>query len=847
MKKSFRIMAASCALLLTFGVLAGAAQAGMNTDLNGDGAANRSDAAMLVDALLGKSSARMTKDMDQNSDGRIDASDLSVLKNAILFPQQESGREPKLPATMYSNFRSGDAGDFFASDGWTNGKPFDCWWYKQNAQIKGDHLELTISDNYQNKGNSDWQPSYSGGEFRTEKYYHYGYYETSMKAIKNDGVVSSFFTYTGPSDVINGQKNPWDEIDIEILGKDTTKVQLNYYRNGQGGHEKMIDLGFDASEGYHTYGFDWQPDKITWYVDGKEVYSMSGDVPKTPSKIRMNAWPGKTVDDWLKAFNGNKPLTASYEWVTYQKASNANAIDPSTLEQLEAQGQGQQGQQGQQGSTGGQEPDLPATMYSNFRAGEAGDFFSSDGWTNGEPFDCWWYKQNAQIKGDHLELTISDNYQNKGNSDWQPNYSGGEFRTDKYYHYGYYETSMKAIKNDGVVSSFFTYTGPSDVINGQKNPWDEIDIEILGKDTTKMQINYYRNGKGGHEKMIDLGFDSSEAYHKYGFDWQPDKITWYVDGKKVGEMTGDMPKTPSKIMMNAWPGRNVNDWLKAYNGNKPLTASYEWVTYKKAENGDDPHTLDELEAIAKGGQGSQGQQGQQQQGQQGQQSSSGMNANATMVSNFSAGQAGDFFASDGWTNGKPFDCYWYKRNAYIQDGALRLIIDQKWNGNDGNTSDWQPGYSGGEFRTNNFYHYGYYETSMKAIKNDGVVSSFFTYTGPSDNNPWDEIDIEILGKDTTKVQLNYYRNGQGGHEKMIDLGFDSSQAFHRYGFNWQPGKITWYVDGKEVYSMSGDVPVTPSKIMMNAWPGKTVDDWLKAYNGNKPLTAYYQWVTYNKQ
>ena len=34
---------------------------------------------------------------------------------------------------------------------------------------------------------------------------------------------------------------------------------------------------------------------------------------------------------------------------------------------------------------------------------------------------------------------------------------------------------------------------------------------------------------------------------------------------------------------------------------------------------------------------------------------------------------------------------------------------------------------------------------MKAIKNDGVVSSLFTYTGPSEDNPWDEIDVEILG------------------------------------------------------------------------------------------------------
>ena len=222
-----------------------------------------------------------------------------------------------------------------------------------------------------------------------------------------------------------------------------------------------------------------------------------------------------------------------------------------------------------------------------------------------------------------------------------------------------------------------------------------------------------------------------------------------------------------------------------------------------------------------------------------------MNKNATMVSDFRTGNAGDFFASDGWTNGKPFDCWWYKRNAVIKGDHLELSVDQKWT-NDAN-KDWNPRYSGGEFRTNNFYHFGYYETSMKAIKNNGVVSSFFTYTGPSDNNPWDEIDIEILGKDTTKVQLNYYTNGVGKHEKMIDLGFDSSLEYHTYGFDWQPNYIAWYIDGKEVYRAYDNIPQTAGKIMMNAWPGLTVDDWLNAYDGRTPLTAYYQWVTYNKQ
>ena len=192
-----------------------------------------------------------------------------------------------------------------------------------------------------------------------------------------------------------------------------------------------------------------------------------------------------------------------------------------------------------------------------------------------------------------------------------------------------------------------------------------------------------------------------------------------------------------------------------------------------------------------------------------------MNSNATVVADFRKGETPVFFASDGWTNGSCFDCFWYKRNTQLKDGALWLTIDKDWSGN--------YNYSGAEYRTVDFYGYGYYETSMQAIKNDGVVSSFFTYTGPSDNNPWDEIDIEILGKDTTKVQLNYYTNGVGKHEVMYDLGFDASEAYHTYGFDWQPDHITWYIDGRAVYTATANIPSTPGKIMMNTWPGTGVD------------------------
>lgn len=206
---------------------------------------------------------------------------------------------------------------------------------------------------------------------------------------------------------------------------------------------------------------------------------------------------------------------------------------------------------------------------------------------------------------------------------------------------------------------------------------------------------------------------------------------------------------------------------------------------------------------------------------------------------FTDGMPQGWECADGWTNGSMFNVTWRKSNVTFNGGKMQLIID-----NDKASTGDIP-YSGGEFRSKDFYGYGRYEVSMKAIKNDGVVSSFFTYTGPSDNNPWDEIDVEILGKDTTKVQFNYFTDSQGDHEYMHDLGFDASEDFHTYAFEWYEDRIIWYVDGVEVHRATENIPVTESKIMMNAWCGKGVDGWLNAFDDTAvPLTAEYQWIKY---
>ena len=201
-------------------------------------------------------------------------------------------------------FNNGSIDGFWARNDRGNGQPFNCSFGRSNAVIADGVLTLSLT-----KG----QSGYVGAEYRSQAKFSYGYYSVSMKAAKCPGVISSFFTYTGW---------PWDEIDIEFLGDDTTRVQFNYYTSGKGGHEYVYHLGFDASEEFHEYGFDWQKDSITWYVDGRAVYRAISNIPSTPGQIMMNVWNvADSNADWAGKFDESYlPVNAQYQWIGYQSA-----------------------------------------------------------------------------------------------------------------------------------------------------------------------------------------------------------------------------------------------------------------------------------------------------------------------------------------------------------------------------------------------------------------------------------------------------------------------------------------------------------------------------------------------
>lgn len=229
---------------------------------------------------------------------------------------EDTPEERPMGSSFYEAFDGHDQERWSMAGVWTNGDMFNTTWYPEQVTFEDGYMLLTLDHDEEA---SETGIPYKSGELRTNDFYHYGLYEVSMKPVKSEGTVSSFFTYTGEWDWDN---DPWDEIDIEFLGKDTTRIQFNYFTDGVGGNEYYHDLGFDASESFNTYAFDWREDAITWYVNGEAVHTATENIPQTPQKIMMNLWPGVGVDDWTGAFDDEDiPLVAEYDWVRFTPLS----------------------------------------------------------------------------------------------------------------------------------------------------------------------------------------------------------------------------------------------------------------------------------------------------------------------------------------------------------------------------------------------------------------------------------------------------------------------------------------------------------------------------------------------
>lgn len=214
-----------------------------------------------------------------------------------------------------------DTGRWFVSDGWTNGDHQNCTWSQDHLRMEEGHLTLLFSDRA--RGGED----YSCAEIQSEDRYGYGAFEARLRVPAGSGLNSAFFTFIGaPQDV------PHDEIDFEFLGRLPEQVQLNYYTDGQGGHETMVDAA-GATEEFRDYAFVWEPGRIQWFIDGELVHEVEAeDVPDQPQKIYLSIWSTDTLTEWMGRLEyPGEPFELAIDWVAYTAPDEPCAFEGSIV------------------------------------------------------------------------------------------------------------------------------------------------------------------------------------------------------------------------------------------------------------------------------------------------------------------------------------------------------------------------------------------------------------------------------------------------------------------------------------------------------------------------------------
>jgi endo-1,3-1,4-beta-glycanase ExoK len=230
--------------------------------------------------------------------------------------------EPTKGTTFLDGFDDLDRTRWYISDGWTNGPHQNCWWSKKAVLAKPGEVTLQFLPT----GQSD-RP-YLCGEIQTNAVFGYGTFEARLRTDAASGINAAFFSYIGPV-----HKQPHDEIDFEVLTRDTSQVSVNTYVNAEPRHGASVPLPQPSDTGFLTYSFVWEPGRLRWYVEGRLVHEVSGgDLPTHPQKIYLSHWGSDTLSDWMGGFaDPGRPLNMVIDWVAYTAPGEGCAFPASVL------------------------------------------------------------------------------------------------------------------------------------------------------------------------------------------------------------------------------------------------------------------------------------------------------------------------------------------------------------------------------------------------------------------------------------------------------------------------------------------------------------------------------------
>jgi beta-glucanase (GH16 family) len=164
--------------------------------------------------------------------------------------------------------------------------------------------------------------------------------------------------------------------------------------------------------------------------------------------------------------------------------------------------------------------------------------------------------------------------------------------------------------------------------------------------------------------------------------------------------------------------------------------------------------------------------------------------------------------------------YYTPEDVYLKEGKLILRSQKRPMGGREYTSGLV------DTRDRFTQKYGRVEVCAKLPKGQGIWPAHWMMA--NDEKKWPpEIDItEMMGDDPRVVYFSVHWKAFGQHDydtvKLEDA--DYSADFHVFAMEWEPKKITWFVDGIARHTQTRHIPNIPMRIIFNTavggyWPG----------------------------
>lgn len=177
-----------------------------------------------------------------------------------------------------------------------------------------DAADLKETENYR----------FYGAELYTNETFTYGKFEAKMKMAFAPGCISSMFLYYNNS--YKGGTEVWNEIDIEVIGKEPNGFQSNIISGSKEKKvtsEQIYKMGSPIASDFHVYTMEWTPEYVAWYLDGKEVRrnDASNDSKKQvealvkSQSLRFNIWASDAVDWVGNLYQKNIPISQEIDYV----------------------------------------------------------------------------------------------------------------------------------------------------------------------------------------------------------------------------------------------------------------------------------------------------------------------------------------------------------------------------------------------------------------------------------------------------------------------------------------------------------------------------------------------------